>query len=121
MVLPRYRAQRRVGVGPCRYQSTTRSPTRKMTMSTDAATQFLEKVAADPALQDHAKVIAGGQQDVVTAAVALGSEHGFKFTAQEFTDVVNEVREAGSAELNDAQLGDVAGGAAYIKREGDVL
>ena len=82
-------------------------------MSTDAATQFLAKVADDAALQTQAKAIGEGGQDVAAAAVALGAAHGFEFTAKEFADIVNEVRQ--SDELADKHLEGVAGGAAFVK------
>ena len=79
-------------------------------MSTDAVTQFLTKVANDEALQNQAAAIAQGNEDTAGAAVKLGSQHGFEFTAGEFTEMIDAARKARAGQLSDAELEGVTGG-----------
>ena len=71
---------------------------------------FLQKVAGDPALQAEVQA-AAGSQDPVAAIVAAAARCGCSFTAEEFT----RVQDAAAAELSDAQLESVSGGAASLE------
>jgi predicted ribosomally synthesized peptide with nif11-like leader len=76
-------------------------------MSLDNVKAFLKKAGEDPALRAKMDLVA----DDGTAAVKLGAEYGFVFTADEFTTVYDEV----FGELTDEELTDAAGGLGGIK------
>jgi predicted ribosomally synthesized peptide with nif11-like leader len=83
-------------------------------MSTKAATEFLEKVANDEALQAKFTTPAGDRKQHLAAMVSAGRQHGFQFTEDEVVNVLKAKQ--GEGALNERQLAMVGGGAAWYAR-----
>lgn len=77
-------------------------------MSTQAAKQFLELVAEDPALQSRLSM--PGDPD---ALVAAGGERGLSFTSDELRSAIEAEMGEGDGELDESQLAHVAGGVSF--------
>jgi predicted ribosomally synthesized peptide with nif11-like leader len=83
-------------------------------MSTQAATEFLQKVASDELLQKQLTAQGGDLKERRAAMVAMGRQHGFQFTEDEVVGVLKATR--GEGALDERQLATVAGGAAWYAK-----
>jgi predicted ribosomally synthesized peptide with nif11-like leader len=72
-------------------------------MSLEKAKSFLNKAEEDDNLRQKLEDLEGDS----AAAVRLGAEHGFEFTAEEFDAAMDELY---YGELSDDELEDAAGG-----------
>jgi predicted ribosomally synthesized peptide with nif11-like leader len=72
-------------------------------MSLEKAKSFLNKAEEDDALREKLEDLEGDS----AAAVKLGAEHGFVFTAEEFNAAMDELY---YGDLSDDELEDAAGG-----------
>jgi predicted ribosomally synthesized peptide with nif11-like leader len=72
-------------------------------MSLEKAKSFLNKAEEDDALREKLEDLEGDS----AAAVKLGAEHGFEFTAEEFNAAMDEMY---YGDLSDDELEDAAGG-----------
>ena len=82
-------------------------------MSTQAAHQFLEKLANDQDLVVAALFNQEGtREEKLAPAVQWGRQQGLEFTAQELLGLLEDLNGSGSAgqELSDADLESVSGG-----------
>lgn len=77
-------------------------------MSAEAVTDFLDKIAAEPALRDAVRRAVGDRegQAAATAFAEVGAEHGFVFTAGEVSRVGQDLMARGDSELGDSELSD---------------
>ena len=76
-------------------------------MSLEAAKSFLQKADENDELRDKLEALGGDSK----AAVKLGAEQGFQFTAEEFVDAMDELY----GELSEEELEDAAGGTGGIR------
>ena len=72
---------------------------------------FVQQVSEDPTLAARLQQAAGSREAVAHAAAALGKQQGLSFTAAEFAAAADAIVGAPDGELNEEQLGQVAGGA----------
>ena len=77
-------------------------------MSVEQVKEFYEQVSEDEDLQSEFEGLES-EEAVVEKTVALGSEHGFEFNAEDVKNALKQAR-AEAEELDDADLEDVAGG-----------
>jgi predicted ribosomally synthesized peptide with nif11-like leader len=77
-------------------------------MSLEKAKSFLNKAEEDAALREKLEALEGDGK----AAVKLGAEFGFEFTAEEFAAAMDELY---YGELSDDELEDAAGGQAGLR------
>lgn len=77
-------------------------------MTIESLNQFREKLSADTELQEAMRGLLGsdGMLDLA-AAVALGEQHGFQFTAEDITSAASNDND----ELSDFELEMVSAGA----------
>ena len=90
-------------------------------MSNQAVNEFLQKVSSDEQLQQQLSQVLQSAENDREAAVALADKHGYKFSADElWQEIQNRQSEFGttttSDELNDEELETVAGGILTITR-----
>jgi predicted ribosomally synthesized peptide with nif11-like leader len=79
-------------------------------MSTQAATEFLAKVATDELLQKQLTSQGGDPKQRLAAMVATGRQHGFQFEEDEVMTVLKAAKGGGDAALEERELALVAGG-----------
>ena len=82
-------------------------------MSSQAAREFLEKLAGEPSLRDGLVVQAGNQDERMAALVEAGRQNGYGFAAEDVRAALTELDSA-TGELDDRQLEQVAGGGWYV-------
>ena len=79
---------------------------------------FLQRVEQDPAVRREVEAVMSGSKSAVDVT-EVAARHGYAFTADAFLAAVDDMdRQPGMQEgdLDDVQLDDIAGGAAYIFR-----
>ncbi len=91
-------------------------------MPNEKMTAFLQKLKEDPQLLEKLK--AGGNKDRIESYVKLASELGFDLTAEDITEYIKNQAESvksrteenlqGIRDVEDKELGGVAGGLDYI-------
>ncbi len=79
-------------------------------MSLDDVTRFLDQVVSDPSIESAMDAAVKDKADVAAVAVALGKNHGLRFTEEEFIRTVDAVRRQRDGELNGEVLAGVVGG-----------
>lgn len=77
-------------------------------MSVEQVKKFYEQIQEEEDLQSEFEG-PETEEALVEKAVALGSEHGFEFSAEDVKTVMEQAR-AEAEELDEAELEDVAGG-----------
>lgn len=77
-------------------------------MSKKAAVQLLRRAAKDSALQQELEGALQSAEGGRAAFLQIAKSHGFDFTEEEFTEVLEERRE-----LADEELEEVAGGLTF--------
>jgi len=82
-------------------------------MSSQAAREFLEKLAGDQALRDRLVAQAGNQDERMAALVEAGRQNGYGFAADDVRAALRTELDSATGELDDRQLEQVAGGGWY--------
>jgi predicted ribosomally synthesized peptide with nif11-like leader len=87
----------------------------EVTMSGTDIREFFRRVEQDADLREEMDRALAQEQGAVTAFLAVAAARGFRFTAQEFVDALPAWRASrDGAELTDAELEKVAGGATSL-------
>lgn len=79
-------------------------------MSTEAVTRFLQLLADNEQMRAELESRGKTAQERIAAAVELGADHGFEFTPDECTVVLDALNKHLSGELTDSELEAVSGG-----------
>lgn len=82
-------------------------------MSTQAAVQFVDKLAGNPALRAKVEQAMNGKEGnaAAEAVASIGRKEGFSFTADEAMSVRNiYLKKSSGKELTDDELSTVSGG-----------
>jgi predicted ribosomally synthesized peptide with nif11-like leader len=92
-------------------------------MSIDAAVQFAEKAAADPALVAQIDKATAGKDDkgAAAAVVAIAKAQGFDFTSDEALALRSHAKREAGQELSDEELARVSGGTTHRLPDGTII
>jgi predicted ribosomally synthesized peptide with nif11-like leader len=85
-------------------------------MSLNAVKEFLEKAAQDKELQGEIAVAVKEAEDRIAAVTGVAARHGFQFTPEELSKILESAQGTADSEPTDEELDAVAGGRSAFKR-----